>query len=131
MTVDRQSRVYALDSAGATPVQVFDKKGKYLYKFGFQGDNDEDISVASGLFMDYNDQIWIVDKGQHTLKVFDRAGTFLRRFGTYGPGESTLFYPIDAKVDSMGRIYVLEEGGRRLQAFSMLHPYTPFEPPAL
>ncbi|HEY3297744.1 MAG TPA: 6-bladed beta-propeller [Armatimonadota bacterium] len=131
VAVDRQGRIYALDSSGTFPVQVFDKKGKYLFRMGFQGDGTEDISLASGICIDRNDQVWIVDRGQHALKVFDRSGIFLRKFGSYGTGNGSLFYPIDAKTDNAGRIYVLEIGGERLQVFSLVHPNEPFVPAGL
>ncbi len=127
VVVDRQGRIYALD-AMATPVQVFDKKGKYIYRFGFHGEGERDLGSPTGIALDHNDQLWIVDKGQHALKVFDRTGTFLRRFGTYGLREGTLFAPVDVEVDGLGRVYVAEAGARRVQVFALRRTYEPFTP---
>ena len=112
-------------------MQVFDKKGKYIYRFGFRGEGQQDISFAAALFIDRNDQIWVVDRGQHCLKVFDRSGSFLRKFASYGLGEGTLFHPTDAEMDDFGRVYVLEAGGRRLQVFSLNRPFEPLKPSGL
>ena len=126
VAVDRQGRIYALDSIGGIPVQVFDRKGNYLYGFGSRGEGEQNISFPAGLFIDREDQIWVVDKTQHSLKVFDRSGVLLRAFGNYGQGEGMLFYPVDAGIDNFGRIYVLEAGSRRLQVFSLNRPFEPF-----
>ena len=131
IAVDRQGRIYALDSSAGSPVQVFDKKGKYIYRFGFHGIGEQDISSAAALFVDRNDQIWVVDRGQHALKVFDRSGSFLRKFGSYGISESMFSQPIDAEMDNLGRIYILEAGGPRLQSFTLARPFEPFAPSGL
>lgn len=128
--VDRQSRIYAIDNSGQ-PVHVYDKKGKALYKFGFQGQGSQDIGAPTGVFIDRNDQVWVVDKAQNALKVFDRTGTYLCAFGTYGVGEGQLAGPTDAKMDSFGRVYVIESGSRRLQVFALSRPFEPFTTPGL
>jgi DNA-binding beta-propeller fold protein YncE len=126
VAVDRQGRIYALDSMLPVPVQVFDRGGNFIYRFGTLGEADQDLSLPSALFVDRNDQVWIVDKTAHALKVFNRAGIFLRKFGTYGPGVGQLFYPIDGAIDDLGRVYVLESGARRFQVFKLNQPFTQF-----
>ncbi|MHB9126336.1 MAG: 6-bladed beta-propeller, partial [Armatimonadota bacterium] len=130
VAVDRQGRIYTLDAAGV-PIRVFDKKGKYLYRFGFLGEGDQEISFPSAIFIDRNDQIWVVDKARHALKVFDRSGAFLRRFGSYGLGENSLSFPTDACADNLGRVYVVESGAKRLQVFSINRPFELFNPRGL
>jgi hypothetical protein len=108
------------------PVQVFDRLGKFIYRFGTHRSSDQDFVQPSGIAVDRFDQLWVVDSAAHKVRIFDRLGFFLTSFCDYGMGEGSFFYPFRIKLDNLGRVYVLERGLRRLQVFTMDRPFEPF-----
>lgn len=128
IATDRQGRIYALDASGTFPVQVFDRKGEFLYGFGNREPGDDGLAFPAGLCIDQNDQLWIVDRGLHLLRVFDRVGMLLRSFGSYGQEDGHFFHPVDIVIDALGRVWVLETGSSRMQVFSLTRPFEPFRP---
>ena len=51
-------------------VQVFDREGRLLYYFGQQGTGFGDFRLPTGLFIDHNDRVFVVDSYNHRVQVF-------------------------------------------------------------
>ena len=64
-------------------VQVFDKTGKFLFKFGSKGNGNGQFSSPVGVTVDRrNNQIVVADLHNHRIQVFDEKGGFIRAFGS-------------------------------------------------
>ena len=98
-------------------VQVFDKDGKYLYKFG---DRDEAGKMSYPLcFAFYQNKVFVSQYGAGCLLVYDLNGTFLKQIGTPGNGEGHLSHPYGISInESNGDIFVCDHGNNRVQIFS-------------
>jgi len=64
---------------------VFDRNGKFLFKFGSEGKGNGQFNEPCGVTVDQrNNQIVVVDGENHRIQIFDEKGTFLRVFGSQG-----------------------------------------------
>ena len=94
-------------------VQVFDKDGKYLYKFG-DGKMNGPLFIAF-----YQNKVFVSQNGTNCLLVYDLNGTFLNQIGTPGNGEGQLKSPYGITInESNGDIFVCDYSNRRVQIFS-------------
>ena len=98
-------------------VQVFDKDGNYLYKFG---DRDGSGKMNNPLFIAfYQNKVFVSQNGAGCLLVYDLNGTFLKQIGTPGNGEGKLSSPLGITInESNGDIFVCDYGNTRIQIFS-------------
>ena len=98
-------------------VQIFDKDGKYLYKFG---DRDGAGKMSSPFFIAfYQNKVCVSQKGAGCLLVYDLNGTFLKQIGTPGNGEGQLKSPYGITInESNGDIFVCDHSNNRVQIFS-------------
>jgi len=55
-------------------VQVFNREGQLLYYFGQSGDAPGDFNLPSGLFVDRNNLIYVVDSLNRRVEVFHYFG---------------------------------------------------------
>ena len=98
-------------------LQVFDKDGKYLYKFG---DRDGAGKIKRPLCIDfYQNQIFVSQRTGGCLFLCDLNGTFLQQIGTPGNGEGQFYNPHGIAINqSNGEIFVCDRGNNRVQIFS-------------
>ena len=98
-------------------VQVFDKDGKYLYKFG---DRDGAGKMNSPLCIAfYKNTVFVSQNGDGCLLVYDLNGTFLKQIGTPGNGEGHLSHPRGITInESNGEIFVCDYSNNQIQIFS-------------
>ena len=65
-------------------VQVFDRKGNFLSKFGEQESHDNQLKSPDGLSINGNGDIIVVDQGNKLIKIFSSSGKYLRKLGGAG-----------------------------------------------
>jgi DNA-binding beta-propeller fold protein YncE len=66
--IDSENHIYVVDSEMGF-VQVFDRKGRLLYRFG-NGTNFGQFLLPAGLFIDRNDRVYLVDSYNRRVQVF-------------------------------------------------------------
>jgi len=49
---------------------VFDQQGRLLYYFGRKGTGFGDFQAPTGLFIDHNDRVFVVDSFNRRIEVF-------------------------------------------------------------
>lgn len=124
--LDRVGRVYVVDSVG-TPVNVFDQRGKFIFRFGRISPAENDLRGPSAVTIDRHDQLWVVDEEGHAVHVYDGRGFHLRRFGGEDVTATASFlFPTAAALDESGNVYVVEKGADQVQVFSLTNPFQPF-----
>ena len=98
-------------------VQIFDKDGKYLYKFG---DRDGAGKMKNPLCIAfYQNKVFVSQYGNGCLLVNDLNGTFLNQIGTPGNGEGQLNSPRGITINELnGDIFVCDWGNNRVEIFS-------------
>jgi len=62
-------------------VQVFDQQGRLLYHFGNQGTDKGEFQLPSGVFIDHDDRIFVVDSYNRRVQVFQYFGLPKRAAG--------------------------------------------------
>jgi hypothetical protein len=55
-------------------VQVFDEQGRLLYYFGSRGTRSGEFQLPTGLFVDRDDRIFVVDSFNRRVQVFRYFG---------------------------------------------------------
>lgn len=66
--IDSEDHIYVVDSELGI-VQVFDRRGRLLYRFG-NGTNFGEFLLPAGLFIDRNDRVYLVDSYNRRVQVF-------------------------------------------------------------
>ena len=66
--IDSENHIYVVDSELGL-VQVFDRRGRLLYRFG-NGTNFGQFLLPAGLFIDQNDRVYLVDSYNRRVQVF-------------------------------------------------------------
>jgi DNA-binding beta-propeller fold protein YncE len=66
--IDSENHIYVVDSELGM-VQVFDREGSLLYRFG-NGTNFGQFLLPAGLFIDRNDRVYLVDSYNHRVQIF-------------------------------------------------------------
>jgi DNA-binding beta-propeller fold protein YncE len=87
----------------------------------------EPFNAPSGLALDAQDRIYVVDSLNHQLKIFDGEGAFVTAWGAQGsaPGQFNFIWEDPAHnlplggvaVDGEGNVYVADGGNVRIQKF--------------
>jgi len=117
IAVDNEKNIYVVDSS-AIPVQVFNKKGKFLRGWGQHSSGPENFSLPAGIAVTDDGKVVVVDQLRQDIKIFTKDGNFLGEFGGFGSWPGATAFPSDVEVDTEGRILVVEKIGNRLQIFS-------------
>lgn len=139
IAIDKQGNIYICDFYGNN-VQKFRQPGALLndiekdnrptdsppeFVWKISGDPNP-LSHPSGLGIDGEGNLYVVDTGNQRIQKFDSNGQFLMMWGGPGSGAGQFnFVPPkfnavgsgDIVVDSQGNIYVADSGNARIQKF--------------
>ncbi|MBI3585039.1 MAG: NHL repeat-containing protein [Nitrospinae bacterium] len=112
----KNGKIYVSVMSADPVIRVFDTKGEYLTGFGHIGESDQNFSMPSGIKVDDNGNIWVVDAFKHRVIGFNIEGKKQNEFGISGNPKEDLYYPLG--IDSKGDIfYVIEKGRGRISMF--------------
>ena len=73
VSVDSEGDLYVVDALWGV-VQVFNRQGQLLYYFGAKGTHAGEFQLPSGLFIDHDDRVFVVDSFNRRIQVFHYAG---------------------------------------------------------
>ena len=99
--VDSKGRLY-LFHRGKQPILCFDKGGSFVRSWG-----DDLISMAHGLRIDTDDNVWVTDIGHHMVFKFSPTGKLMLAMGTIdkpGLGENQFDKPTDIAFGPKGEV---------------------------
>lgn len=112
----KDGKVYVSDINSDPAIRIFDIKGKYITGFGHIGEGEQNFSMPSGIKVDNNGMIWVVDAFKHRVTGFNDEGKKMNWFGIYGNPMEDLYYPLG--IDFKGEnFYVVEKGRGRVSMF--------------
>ena len=115
--LDSNEKVYVSDEFTGR-VQVLDKDGNLLERWGTKGSRDGELNGAFGLAFDNEDNLYIVDGLNHRVQKFTKDGRFLAKWGSQGSSEGRFNYPWGIAIDKEGDVYVADWKNDRVQKFS-------------
>ncbi len=115
LAADGQGHIYVADT-GNHRIQKFDLNGKFLLKFGRQGQGDGQFSDSLGaMAFDSQGNVYVPDKLNYRVEKFDRQGRFLAKIGSKGSDKGQFNLPVGVAVDRQGQIYVADYLNQRVQ----------------
>jgi len=135
MGIDSEDNLYVADS-GNNRVQKFNSAGEFLLEWGqeaIDSDNPQpgEMENPTGVFVDENDNVFVVDQYYNRVQKFDSDGTFILQIGDitggldeFDPSENgELNYPTAIAVDNDGNIFVSDYDNERIQKFNSSGEY--------
>ena len=117
--IDSAGNVYVGDCA--TPrhrIQKFDANGNFILEWGDRGTADSEFECPSGLGIDSQDNVYVVDNGNDRIQKFDDQGTLLAKWGQNGTANGRFVGPTGLTVDASDNVYVADRYNSRIQQFS-------------
>lgn len=118
-----ENYLYIVDRDG-NRIQVFDKNGTFLFKWGKLGNGSGEMHVSYGIDVDVDRNIWLADRGNHRIQKFDSHGNFILKFGSQGDGPEQFDNPRHVVVDKQLKyVYVADSKNNRIQKFDINGTY--------
>ena len=78
-----KGHLYLLYTGNRSEVQVFDQKGKHLFRFGERGNKDWQFSgYTCSIDINSKDEVLITDVKRRKILIFEQHGKFIRSFST-------------------------------------------------
>jgi DNA-binding beta-propeller fold protein YncE len=115
----QEKYLYTLDRDN-NRVQVFDKNGTFIMKWGSKGAGDGQFFNPYGVDIDSAGNVWVVERNGERVQKFDKDGNFLFKFGSLGAGEGQFNFPRMIAVDKdLKYMYVVDSNNNRIQKFDI------------
>jgi DNA-binding beta-propeller fold protein YncE len=117
VTVDGDGNLYVTEK-GNNRVQKFDRKGRFIRKWGTLGVEPGELREPKGIFAHpYIGRIYVIDSGNDRVQEFSPGGALWSLFGEPGSDEGQFKSPHDIAIDPY-YIYIADTGNNRVQKFS-------------
>ena len=105
VAVDDEGNVYVSDGGNAR-VQKFDSNGKFLLKWGTEGEDDGQFGSPFGLAVSSQGFVYVAEYGRNVVQKFDTNGTFLGKWGDTQAAGTPLALAGFLGVDVAGNLYI-------------------------
>jgi DNA-binding beta-propeller fold protein YncE len=94
-----------------------ERPGVPVLAFGKRGSGDGEFETPTGVAVDAQGNIIVVDTENHRVQVFDGQGKFQFAFGKRGSAHGEFYKPSHVDIDAKGRLFVSDTGNNRIQIF--------------
>jgi DNA-binding beta-propeller fold protein YncE len=112
----RRNRIYIADSH-AHRVKTFTTLGDRLFDLGDDGKTDQQIKSPTGIALDKEGRIHVLDSRSLRVSVFDADGRFVKKFPLSRGGVGDSIRPHGIAVDSEGHVYVSDSVNNNILIF--------------
>ena len=113
----QHGQYFIVSDWGDHSIKMFDLEGKFISKFGKQGNKDGEFNEPRFLSVNKEGLLIVCDSQHHRVQVFELSGKFVTKFGSEGSGRGELKHPFSTAILSDGRIVVCEWNNHRIQVF--------------
>lgn len=117
VTIDDYGKIYVVDT-GNKQIQVFDAKGKFLYKFGREKRVEASLNIPCYIAVSPSQRIYVSDRGINGILVYDKNGRFLRKFKPNNQ-ERYEWSPLGMEFNDKGDLYVCDADSQRIRVFDI------------
>ncbi|TET98316.1 MAG: hypothetical protein E3J29_03780, partial [Dehalococcoidia bacterium] len=97
------------------PAAAPDVEGRLI--IGWGGDAPGTFSDPTGLAVDGEGNLYVLDSGNGRIQKFSPGGVFRKAPGTTGGGEGEFNQAADLALDAQGNVYVVDTWNHRVQKF--------------
>ncbi|MDH5666229.1 MAG: 6-bladed beta-propeller, partial [Nitrosopumilus sp.] len=92
---------------------------KEEFSLGQGGTDEEMFSEISGLDVDNDGNIYILDRKERKVKIFDSEGKLFKQFGKEGQGPGEMSMPLSLQITSNNELVVGDALNQRLTFYSL------------
>ena len=97
-TIDNDGILYSTDEH-ANVVLMLSTSGDTIGWWGEFGPNPGQLNAPSGITLDSENNLWVVNCNNHNIQNFSREGQFLGGWGDYGTDSNQLNHPWGITID--------------------------------
>lgn len=115
IAIDSQDSVYITD--GNREVKKFTKDGVFITKWGIDKNGWYLFRNPSGIDVDDDNNVYVVDYSSHDIQVFSSNGVFLFKWGSLGSGDGQFNTPYGTAIYG-DYVYVVDGVNHRIQKFA-------------
>ncbi|MDT8337668.1 MAG: 6-bladed beta-propeller [Sulfurimonas sp.] len=118
IAVDRRNGNIVVVDTQNFRVQIFDKEGKFITKFGNVGNKPGTFARPKGVGIDSQGNIYVADSAFNNIQIFDEYGKSLLMYfggGGYGPAQFRLITGV--YIDENDKIVIADGFSGRVQTF--------------
>jgi DNA-binding beta-propeller fold protein YncE len=101
-------------------VQILDKDGKFIRKFGQLGDEIGCFGSPRGISLDSQGNIYVSDTMFNNMQIFNQNGELLMVFGGYGDKKGEFSLPEDISITADDRIFITDVNNKRIQILKLI-----------
>ena len=101
-------------------IKMFNLKGKFISKFGKQGNKDGEFNHPCCLSVNKEGLLMVCDAYNHRVQVFELSGKFVTKFGSEGIEGGEFKFPVSTANLIDGRIVVCDKNNDRIQVFGKI-----------
>ena len=117
VTVDGNKDIYVADS-DLNCIQKFELKGKFIYKFGEYGSNNNQFKSPHGLLVSHS-KLFVCDRHNHRIQVFIME-EWCYTIGQHGTEPGNFNEPINLSLsNSKDQLFVTDSKNHRVQVFTI------------
>jgi DNA-binding beta-propeller fold protein YncE len=98
-------------------VQVLDREGAYLRKWGRNCDSFGCFSRAKGIALDSTGNVYVTDAAFNNVQIFDPTGRLLLFFGGIGNGPGRMWLPAGMHITADDQVYVVSQYNWRVNIY--------------
>ncbi|MCK4738284.1 MAG: 6-bladed beta-propeller, partial [Sulfurimonas sp.] len=102
-------------------IQIFDKDGKFVSRFGSIGDKPGTFARPKGVGIDSDGNIYVADSAFNNIQIFDEKGqNLLLYFGSAGYTEGRFRLVTGLYIDETDKIIIADGFSGRVQTFQYI-----------
>ena len=116
----QHGQYFIVSDGGDHSIKMFDLEGKFISKFGKQGNKDGEFLQPRYLSVNKEGLLIVCDAGNHRVQLFELSGKFVTKFGSKGSKRTELERPFSTANLSDGRIVVCDKDNNRIQVFDKM-----------
>ena len=116
----QHGQYFIVSDFGNDSIKMFDLQGKFISKFGKQGNKDGEFRGPRYLSVNKQGLLTVCDSYNHRVQVLELSGKFVMKFGSEGSERGEFKYPVSTASLTDGRIVVSDEDNHRIQIFDQI-----------
>ncbi len=120
VSVDRRNNNIVVCDTQNFRIQIFNKDGDFIRRFGQIGDKPGMFARPKGVSVDSEGHIYVTDSAFNNIQIFDDTGRLMMFFGGAGRGPTRFRLITGIYIDENDKIAIADGFSGRIQTFQYL-----------